>query len=262
MGIFPLKGAVVTDLHILLYAKGPWDGQFGSCQQGNQCEDFLLFSGIVEEVGRITEITQTADGCRLTIGAKKVVNPVNLGDSISVDGICLTVVSFDAESFSVEAVLETMRRTKLGEKKVADGVNLERAVTLNDRLGGHLVTGHIDAVASVLKIEDDGFSKLITFELPAELAPYFVPKGSVAVDGVSLTVVDCPVPKGEDNLHFSVALIPHTLEATTFKSLKPGSKVNIETDVIARYVARWLEPHLDEKLKKVAAKISSGALKG
>ncbi len=262
MGIFPLKRALVTDLHILLYAKGPWGGQFGSCQQGNQSEDFLLFSGIVEEVGRITEITQTADGCRLTIGAKKVVNPVSLGDSISVDGICLTVVSFDAESFSVEAVLETMRRTKLGEKKVEDGVNLERAVTLSDRLGGHLVTGHIDAVASVLKIEDDGFSKLITFELPAELAPYFVPKGSVAVDGVSLTVVDCPVPQGEDNLHFSVALIPHTLEATTFKSLKPGSKVNIETDVIARYVARWLEPHLDEKLKKVAAKISSGALKG
>ncbi len=221
-----------------------------------------MFSGIVEEVGRITEITQTEDGCRLTIGAKKVVDPVNPGDSISVDGICLTVVSFNAESFSVEAVLETMRRTKLGDKKVGDGVNLERAVTLNDRLGGHLVTGHIDAVATVVTIEEDGFSKVITFELPGELAPYFVPKGSVAIDGVSLTVVDCPVPRGEDKLHFSVALIPHTLDATTFKSLKPGLKVNIETDVIARYVARWLEPHLDEKLKKVAAKISSGAPTG
>ncbi len=221
-----------------------------------------MFSGIVEEVGRVTEITQTEDGCRLTIGAKKVVDPVNLGDSISVDGICLTVVSFDAQSFSVEAVLETMRRTKLGDKKVGDGVNLERAVTLSDRLGGHLVTGHIDAVATVTQIEDDGFSKVITFELPGELAPYFVPKGSVAIDGVSLTVVDCPVPRGEDKFHFSVALIPHTLEATTFKSLKPGLKVNVETDVIARYVARWLEPHLDEKLKKVAAKISSGAPTG
>lgn len=221
-----------------------------------------MFSGIVEEVGQITEITQTEDGCRLTIGATKVVNPVNLGDSISVDGICLTVVSFDSHSFSVEAVLETMRRTKLGEKKVGDGVNLERAVTLNDRLGGHLVTGHIDAIATVSKVEDDGFSKLITFELPGELAPFFVPKGSVAIDGVSLTVVDCPVPQGEGNLSFRVALIPHTLEATTFKSLKPGVRVNIETDVIARYVARWLEPHLDEKLKKVAQKISSGVAKG
>lgn len=221
-----------------------------------------MFSGIVEEVGQITEIAQTKDGCRLTIGARKVVNPVSLGDSISVDGICLTVVSFNSESFSVEAVLETMRRTKLGEKKVGDGVNLERAVTLADRMGGHLVTGHIDAVATVSKVEDDGFSKLITFELPGELAPFFVPKGSVAVDGVSLTVVDCPVPQGDDNLYFSVALIPHTMESTTFKSLKPGVKVNIETDVIARYVARWLEPHLDEKLKKVAAKISSGVAKG
>jgi riboflavin synthase len=230
--------------------------------KADEPEDFSVFSGIVEEVGQITEITQTKDGCRLTIGAKKVVNPVNLGDSISVDGICLTVVSFNSESFSVEAVLETMRRTKLGEKKVGDGVNLERAVTLADRMGGHLVTGHIDAVATVSKVEDDGFSKLITFELPGELAAFFVPKGSVAVDGVSLTVVDCPIPQGDDNLYFSVALIPHTMEATTFKSLKPGVKVNIETDVIARYVARWLEPHLDEKLKKVAAKISSGVAKG
>lgn len=222
-----------------------------------------MFSGIIEEVGQITEITKTADGCRLTIAAKKVVNPVNLGDSISCDGICLTVTSFDTQSFSVEAVLETMRRTKLGEKKVGDGVNLERAVTLSDRLGGHLVTGHIDAIATVAKVEEDGFSKLITFELPGDLAPYFVPKGSVAVDGVSLTVVDCPIPSKEgDPLHFSVALIPHTMEATTFKSLKPGVKVNIETDVIARYVARWLEPHLDEKLKKVTAKISSGAFNG
>lgn len=217
-----------------------------------------MFSGIIEEVGQISEIIQTGDGCRLTIQAKKVVNAVNLGDSISCDGICLTVVSFDSQSFSVEAVLETMRRTKLGDKKVGDGVNLERAVTLNDRLGGHLVTGHIDAVATVSKVEDDGFSKVITFELPAELAPLFVPKGSVAVDGVSLTVVDCPIPGEGEQLCFSVALIPHTMEATTFKSLKPGGKVNIETDVIARYVARWLEPHLDEKLKKVAAKISSG----
>jgi riboflavin synthase len=265
MVIFPLLRPLVTLRHIRLYVKGPWDGQFPSCQQGDCIQSqrgFFVFSGIIEEVGQIMEITQTTDGCRLTIGAKKVVNPVNLGDSISVDGICLTVVSFDSGSFSVEAVLETMRRTKLGEKKVGDAVNLERAVTLNDRLGGHLVTGHIDAVAAVSKVEEDGFSKLITFELPGELAPYFVPKGSVAVDGVSLTVVDCPIPKEGENLHFSVALIPHTLDATTFKSLKPGSKVNIETDVVARYVARWLEPHLDEKLKKVAAKISSGASNG
>lgn len=226
-----------------------------------------MFSGIVEEVGQILEISETADGCRLTIGAKKVVSPTNLGDSISVDGICLTVVDFDDKSFKVEAVLETMRRTKLGEKKVGDGVNLERAITLADRLGGHLVTGHIDAVGEVVHVEEDGFSWVITFELPGNLAPFFVEKGSVTVDGASLTVVDCSAMYTEEaaepeKLQFRVALIPHTLEATTFKSLKEGVKVNIETDVIARYVARWLEPYLDEKLKKVTAKISSAAAKG
>lgn len=224
-----------------------------------------MFSGIVEEVGRISVLTETGEGARLTIECSTVLEGVKDGDSISVDGICLTVVGFDEKSFSVEAVHETLRRTKLGLKKKGEPVNLERALRLSDRLGGHLVTGHIDAVARVAKIEEDGFSSMVTFELDRQWQAFFVEKGSVAVDGVSLTVVEVsPItedsPAAQKNCWFRVALIPHTLSVTTLGRLSQGDPVNIETDVVARYVARWLEPHLGENLKKVTASIQ-GILK-
>jgi len=224
-----------------------------------------LFSGIVEEVGVVEKLVETGDGVRLTIFAPEVVKDVAVGDSISVDGICLTVTSFDDRSFTVEAVLETLRRTKLKDKKEQQAVNLERALKLQDRLGGHLVTGHIDAVARVAAIEEEGFSRVVTFELPFSWWGYFVPKGSVAVDGVSLTVVSCvkdnSSSSSEAGFRFTVALIPHTLEVTTLGKLKPGDRVNIETDVVARYIAQWMEPYMEENLKKLTATHEKGGSK-
>lgn len=213
-----------------------------------------MFSGIVEEVGSVLECKDSADGRRLRIKAGKILDQMALGDSISVSGTCLTVVERDQISFSVDAVHETLRRTKLGDFGTGSPVNLEGALRFNDRLGGHLVTGHVDAIATVKRITPDGFSKMIVFELNSELAPFFVEKGSVAIDGVSLTVAACDPMPAASNSHlppftFTVALIPYTLEHTTLGSLTEGHPVNIETDVIARYVARWLAPNLTHNLQ-------------
>jgi riboflavin synthase len=209
-----------------------------------------LFSGIVEEVGEVIEVTDTSDGRRLKIRAAQMLKDATLGESISVSGCCLTVVQFDCDWFCVEAVIETLRRTKCGSLKQGSAVNLEKALRVSDRLGGHIVTGHIDTVAKVAQIKEEGFSSLVTLTMDGRFAPFFVEKGSVCVDGVSLTVADCgPIPAkisvktgaksdGGNEFWFKVALIPHTLGVTTLGSLKVGSEVNIETDIIARYVAR------------------------
>ena len=234
----------------------------------------LLFSGIVEEIGTILSLTDSNDGRAFKIGARLVTEDVALGHSISVSGCCLTVVEFGSDWFSVELVHETLRKTTLGTLVQGGKVNLERSLKLSDRLGGHLVSGHIEAVARIVSIEEEGFSRVIGFELPAEFSPYFVEKGSVAIEGCSLTVwgVDASpsqsptrtqassgttaaemssrakstdLKQGAANcFQFKVALIPHTLAVTTLGALKVGDKVNIETDIVARYVARWLEPSL------------------
>lgn len=203
-----------------------------------------MFSGIVEDVGTISETKDSSDGRWMKITTSKPLADPVMGESISVSGTCLTVVDFGSDWFAVEAVHETLRRTKLGELSKGDKVNLERALRLSDRLGGHLVSGHIDAVGKVVNIQPDGFSKVFTFSMDTQWAPYFVAKGSIAIDGVSLTVVDVDVAsKGEEsNFLFTVALIPHTLGVTTLGALDIGSPVNIETDIVARYVARWLGP--------------------
>ncbi|HEY9679453.1 MAG TPA: riboflavin synthase [Drouetiella sp.] len=216
--------------------------RIGACFTSQQV-DSALFSGIIEEVGKVVKVTDSADGRRLQIHAPEVVKDVKLGDSISCNGTCLTVVEFDKDSFDVEAVWETLRRTNLGNLGENSSVNLERALKFSDRLGGHLVSGHVDAIATVSNIEKEGFSSVITFELTPELAPFFVEKGSVAISGVSLTVVDFP-QDSKEKFAFRVALIPHTLSVTTFGELKVGDQVNIETDIVARYVARWLAPSL------------------
>ncbi|MDQ5935690.1 MAG: riboflavin synthase [Cyanobacteriota bacterium erpe_2018_sw_21hr_WHONDRS-SW48-000092_B_bin.40] len=199
-----------------------------------------MFSGIVEEVGEVLEVQDTADGRWLKIGAKEILADAALGESISCSGCCLTVVDFGSDWFAVEAVIETLRRTKIGDLKVGSKINLEKALRVSDRLGGHIVTGHIDTVGKVASIVEEGFSYVVEVNLDSRWAPFFVEKGSVAMDGVSLTVADCgEIPeKAEDEFWFRVALIPHTWNVTTLGQLKVGSAVNIETDIIARYVAR------------------------
>jgi riboflavin synthase len=202
-----------------------------------------LFSGIIEEVGTVVKVTDSVDGRRLEVSAPEVTKDVGLGDSISINGTCLTVVEFAKDTFAVEAVWETLRRTTLNALAKGSRVNLERALKFSDRLGGHLVSGHVDAVATVVKIEKEGFSSVLSFVLDPSLAPFFVEKGSVAINGVSLTVVDFP-QDDKEHFIFRVALIPHTLTVTTFGDLTEGSQVNIETDIVARYVARWMAPSL------------------
>lgn len=208
-----------------------------------------MFSGIVEEVGLVLGVRDTADGRWLKIGARQtgILSDASLGESISVLGTCLTVIDFDNKSgdqswFAVEAVNETLRRTKIGDLQVGSQVNLEKALKVSDRLGGHIVTGHIDTVGSVHSIKEDGFSREITFVMDASYAPFFVEKGSVAIDGVSLTVASCQEKDGKElapgKFWFRVALIPHTLSVTTLGALKEGDPVNLETDIIARYVVR------------------------
>ncbi len=199
-----------------------------------------MFSGIVEEVGEVLEVQDTADGRWLKIGAKEILADAALGESISCSGCCLTVVDFGSDWFAVEAVIETLRRTKIGDLKVGSKINLEKALRVSDRLGGHIVTGHIDTVGKIASIVEEGFSYVVEVNLDSRWAPFFVEKGSVAMDGVSLTVADCgEIPeKAEDEFWFRVALIPHTWNVTTLGQLKVGSSVNIETDIIARYVAR------------------------
>jgi riboflavin synthase len=213
-----------------------------------------MFSGIIEEVGTVLELRDSSDGRWLKLGATVVTDDAVMGASISVSGACLTVIEFTPQWFAVEATFETLRRTTLGELKVGSRVNLERAMKLSDRLGGHLVSGHVDAIGKVARIEQEGFSSVITFELAAPLAPYFVEKGSVALEGVSLTVVEPTTPAGEkDTFAFKVALIPHTMQVTTLGGLRIGDCVNVETDVIARYVARWSSPYVSQNLNKERA---------
>jgi riboflavin synthase len=208
-----------------------------------------MFSGIIEEVGQIKSIQDSANGRRLKIGAKVITSDLKTGDSICVSGACLTALDFTKEWFDAEITHETLRRTKLGELTINSTVNLERSMRLSDRLGGHLVSGHIDNMANVAKIKDEGFSKVIEFALDNKLASLFVEKGSVAVDGVSLTVAQIR-SDSDKTFVFSVALIPHTLSVTTLGTLKVSDKVNIEADLIGKYVYRALTPILNKNINK------------
>ncbi|MBX9877824.1 MAG: riboflavin synthase [Candidatus Obscuribacterales bacterium] len=205
-----------------------------------------MFSGIVEEVGTIVAVAGSGEGKRFRIGAAKVTTDLKRGDSVSVTGTCLTSVLEDKQWFEVEVGQETLRKTKLGDLKQGDKVNLERALKLSDRLGGHLVSGHVDTLAKVVSIKKEGITNIITFALDDAHRPYFIEKGSVAIDGVSLTVFACNMDNG---FVFSVMLIPHTLEVTILGKLQVGDKVNIEIDLIAKYAANWLQPHIAQPLK-------------
>jgi riboflavin synthase len=194
-----------------------------------------MFTGIVEERGRISTVEPLGDSVRVVIAAAEVLEGTRLGDSIAVNGVCLTVVDCDGNSFSADVMQETLDRSSLGAATAGAHVNLERAARLDSRIGGHLVQGHVDGTGSVLAIEPSDHWTVMRFSLPQEIARYVVEKGSITVDGVSLTVVDA------QRDWFSVSLIPTTLQMTTLGDRKVGDRVNLEVDAIAKYVERLLE---------------------
>ena len=195
-----------------------------------------MFTGIVEEVGRTRE---TGQG-RLVISAERVLDGLEISDSICVNGVCLTVVDRDRSSLSVNVVPETLRRTNLGDLSPGDPVNLERAMAVGSRFGGHLVQGHVDATGTIQSIEPDGDAMMVSVAAPEPVMRYVVEKGFIAVDGMSLTVVDC------HESGFSVTIIPYTRDNTSMASASVGNAVNLEPDIVAKYVERLAETRLSE----------------
>jgi len=193
-----------------------------------------VFTGIVEELGSVQAVTDLGDAARLSIAGPAVTVDARPGDSIAVNGVCLTVVDIVDGAFTADVMLETLRRSSLGSVVPGSPVNLERAARVDSRLGGHIMQGHVDGVATVRTVEPTENWTTVSFALPSDLARYVVEKGSIAVDGVSLTVVHV------DDESFSVSLIPTTLAHTTLGTRRPGDVVNIEVDVIAKYVERLL----------------------
>lgn len=187
-----------------------------------------MFTGIIEEVGALERLA----GGEIAIRAKKVLEDVALGDSIAVNGICLTVTRFDAAHFTADVMPETIRRTSLAELRRGSRVNLERALTLKSRLGGHIVSGHIDGAGTIAAMREEGNAILLTVRASADILRYIVEKGSVALDGISLTVASVSAAD------FTVSLIPHTREITNLREKSVGSRLNIETDILGKYVEK------------------------
>lgn len=194
-----------------------------------------MFTGIVQAVGRVAAIERRGGDVRLVIDSAGLgLGDVAPGDSIAVAGVCLTAIELDGPRFAADVSLETLDHTTLGALRAGDPVNLEKALRLADRLGGHLVSGHVDGVGKVLAVREDARSQRWTFEAPAALARYIAGKGSICIDGTSLTVNEV------EGARFGVNLIPHTFERTTFGFRRPGDAVNLEVDMVARYVERLL----------------------
>ncbi|MGN0064179.1 MAG: riboflavin synthase [Nocardioides sp.] len=202
-----------------------------------------MFTGIVEELGTVTQVVDQGDAIRLTVQGPLVLEGTGLGDSIAVNGCCLTVTEIEGDEWTADLMAETLAKTSLSGAAPGTRVNLERAVTVDKRLGGHIVSGHVDGVGEVLSRTPSEHWEVVEISLPAALAPYLVDKGSITVDGVSLTVVTA----GEDS--FTVSLIPETLARTTLGSRAVGELVNLETDVIAKHVAKLLTSGLLDRLR-------------
>lgn len=198
-----------------------------------------MFTGIVQDVGRIVTLERRGGDVRLRIAVDRLsLSATRAGDSIAVSGVCLTALEIDAKGFSADVSNETLSLTTLGALEVGSRVNLEPALKAGDALGGHLVSGHVDGLGEVLEVREDARSVRMRFGCPPSLAKYFARKGSVAIDGVSLTINDVGPTE------FSVNLIPHTQEVTTLGEFKPGRRVNLEVDQVARYVERLLDPQV------------------
>jgi riboflavin synthase len=190
-----------------------------------------VFTGLIQDLGRVREVDASEDGVRLTVDSA-LASELALGDSVAINGVCLTATEVDAGGFAAEVMNETLQRSSLRDASSGATVNLELPLRASDRLGGHVVQGHVDGVATVRSVVADGFSRRIEIEAPAELLRYVVSKGSVAVDGVSLTV------SGLGDTSFTVSLIPETLERTNLGTAQAGTRVNLEVDVLAKYVER------------------------
>ena len=194
-----------------------------------------MFTGIIEEIGTVLDLKRTDDLQQMTIQAALVLEGAKLGDSINIEGVCQTVVAVKDAAFVVESVRETLERTTLGALRRGDRVNLERSLRLSDRLGGHLVMGHVDGAARIVQRTDRPQGALFGFELSETLMKYIAPRGSVAIDGISLTVGSA------SGTHFEVSIIPHTLSATTLFHKRVGDRINVEVDMLARYVESMLQ---------------------
>ena len=194
-----------------------------------------MFTGLVEVMGRVGQAIEEANGRRFVVEWPGLTEPMALGESIAINGCCLTVVSAEGQDFTVQAGPETLLRTNLGAKRTGDRVNLERSLRVGDRLGGHFVQGHVDTTARLMERRPEGEWEFLEFGLDREWTPLMVSKGSIAVDGVSLTLVDVNADS------FSIMLIPHTLSVTTLGLLKPGDRVNIEADMLAKHVRKLLQ---------------------
>jgi len=193
-----------------------------------------MFTGIVEETGIIKSFNSLSNGAKLVIECKKILSDINIGDSICVNGVCQTVTEYNESSFTVMLSDETLNITNFSSAKQGDYVNLERALTLNTRLGGHIVSGHIDCTGKLVSVEKISDFYNLKFEIPLNMTKYVIYKGSVTINGISLTVAEI-----NDNI-FTVAIIPHTYKNTVLKYLKHGDNVNIETDILAKYVEKLL----------------------
>jgi riboflavin synthase len=193
-----------------------------------------MFTGIIESVGKVAGIERSGEAVRLTVSAGKIAEDVGIGDSVAVNGVCLTVTDIRLPHVTFDAVYETMRKTTLGELAVGDGVNLERSLPVGGRLGGHIVQGHVDGTGRVASIRPVGNSWFVYIDAAPELMRYIVTKGSVAVDGISLTVAE-----SEDRT-FALSIIPHTWDNTTLRDKRAGDPINIETDILGKYVEKML----------------------
>ena len=196
-----------------------------------------MFTGIIEEIGTVRRIEHGAKGARLTIQAKTVLEDTRIGDSIATNGVCLTVVSMTGDSFSADVMAESLRRSSLGTLQGGSPVNLERAMAANGRFGGHIVSGHIDGTGTIVSQKREDNAVWVKIKTPAPLLRYIVEKGSIAIDGVSLTVA------AVTDTDFSVSIIPHTGAQTILLGKKPGDPVNLECDVIGKYVEKLTAPH-------------------
>lgn len=193
-----------------------------------------MFTGIIEGVGTVSQVRSMDGGSRLTVAADFSLDGTGIGDSIAVNGACLTAVSLQGARFTVDVSPETLSKTTFKSIKIGDRVNLERALKLSDRLDGHLVSGHIDGLGTITGKQNQGNAIVVTFSVPGFLSRYMIPKGSVAIDGISLTINSC------ENQSFNVSIIPHTAKITTLGLKETGARVNIETDMLGKYVEKFL----------------------
>ena len=200
-----------------------------------------MFTGLVQELGRVVSVERSGDGVRMTVAAA-VAAELSVGDSVAVNGVCLTATNVSDEGFRAQAMIETLERSSLGRLRAGSPVNLELALRAADRLGGHVVQGHVDGTGTVRDVREQGFSRVLEIDIEPSLARYLVEKGSVAVDGVSLTV------SALDERGFSVSLIPETLQRTTLGVLREGALVNIEVDILAKHVERLLEHYQEARV--------------